>query len=138
MLYNGAIGQTAQDLSAFLTFQQNRVNGQEINLEFKELLSQMNATKPNEYLLRYANRVLAQYDFQILESYTKILKTYFDADIEAVNFEKDSEGAVIKVNDWIKNMTNNTIEKLIDDKLDKETKLVLLNALYFKGLFSNY
>jgi serine protease inhibitor len=81
---------------------------------------------------------LAQNDFQILESYTKILKTYFDADIEAVNFEKDSEGAVIKVNDWIKNMTNNTIEKLIDDKLDKETKLVLLNALYFKGLFSNY
>jgi serpin B len=138
MLYNGAIGQTAQHLSAFLTFQQNRVNGQQINLEFKELLSLMNVTKPNEYLLRYANRILAQNDFQILESYRKILNTYFDADIETVNFEKDPEGAVIKVNDWIKNITNNTIEKLIDDKLDKQTKLVLLNALYFKGLFSCY
>jgi serpin B len=122
----------------FLSFQQNRVNGQQINDEFKELLSLMNATKPKEYILRYANRVLIQNDFQILESYTKILNTCFDADTEAVNFEKDSEGAVIKVNDWIKNMTNNMIEKLIDDKLDKETKLVLLNALYFKGLFSYY
>ncbi len=135
-------GKTAQDLSAFLTFKQNRVNGQEINLGFKQFLSQTNSimttNTSDEYVLKIANRALAQNDFQILNSYRKTLKTYFDADIEAVDFSKNSENAVIEVNNWIKNITNNTIEKLIDDKLGRNTKLVLLNALYFKGLFSSY
>ena len=45
---------------------------------------------------------------------------------------KENEKAVNKINDWVKEKTNNMIPKLLQS-LDPSTVLVLLNAVYFKG-----
>lgn len=41
------------------------------------------------------------------------------------------------MNDWIKKKTNNKIKNLISaDSLDADTRMMLVNAIYFKGLWT--
>ena len=51
-----------------------------------------------------------------------------------VDFAKDCEAARRKINIWIEQKTNNKIQKLIKpDMITPLTRLVLTNAIYFKG-----
>ena len=46
----------------------------------------------------------------------------------------DSDGAVEIVNNWVADKTNNKITKLVSaDDVDERTRLILVNAIYFKG-----
>ncbi|XP_049887288.1 antichymotrypsin-2-like isoform X3 [Pectinophora gossypiella] len=57
----------------------------------------------------------------------------FDAGIEKIDFAK-STAAAQQINQWVESKTNNKIKDLIaPDCLGEDTRLVLVNALYFKG-----
>lgn len=55
---------------------------------------------------------------------------YYDATLESLNFSDPSSKDVI--NDWVKEQTNNKIEKIIDE-ISAEEAMFLMNALYLKG-----
>ena len=135
MLYNGANSKTVKELNEFLMFNKNGITETEINDGFKELFNQMNTSEKVGYQLKIANRVIIQKDFEVLESYKNVLKNYFEAELDEIDFSKNKEKTVNLVNDWVKKMTNNTIDKLIEESLDSSTKLLILNALYFKGIY---
>ncbi|KAJ8932604.1 hypothetical protein NQ318_000807 [Aromia moschata] len=55
------------------------------------------------------------------------------AEFKLVDFSK-SEAAAGSINDWVEKKTNNKIRDLISvDSLNHLTRLVLVNAIYFKG-----
>ncbi|XP_023934463.2 antichymotrypsin-2 isoform X2 [Bicyclus anynana] len=61
----------------------------------------------------------------------------FDAGLEKVNFD-DGAAAANTINQWVESKTNKKIKELISsDCLNQDTRLVLVNALYFKGQWSN-
>ncbi|CAK1548274.1 unnamed protein product [Leptosia nina] len=58
----------------------------------------------------------------------------FDAAIEKLDFAR--AGAADTVNKWVESKTNNRIKELLTaDSVNSDTRLVLVNALYFKGLW---
>ena len=55
-----------------------------------------------------------------------------------VNFKNQTEEARSSINQWVEDKTNNKIKDLIkDDALTSLTRLVLTNAVYFKGFWKD-
>ena len=85
------------------------------------------------FTLESANAAFTMKNFDVLASYRESLHNIFHSDISSVNFGEPEEAAQT-INSWVSDMTNKNIEKLIEkDMVDQNTRLVLVNALYFKG-----
>jgi serpin B len=40
------------------------------------------------------------------------------------------------INNWIREKTNNKIEKLFEKEIDSSTQLIIINAIYFRGILN--
>jgi serpin B len=134
MLYNGANGETADDLRTLLRFEQNNLSDHEVNNGFRELLSQICSKNSENLKFSIANRAIVSQDFRIKIEYENNLKKNFNASIKSMDLVKDGFIAIQIINDWIEAQTNGKIKKLFETPFDPLTKLVLLNVVYFKGL----
>lgn len=64
----------------------------------------------------------------------EITKKYYDAGFKEVDYINKTEQARQKINKWVEAKTNHKIVDLIKQKiLNSLTRLVLTNAIYFKG-----
>lgn len=62
------------------------------------------------------------------------MKEFYGSEIETVDYKTDAEGARNKINSWVEERTNDRIQNLIPEGLlNPLTRLVLANAIYFKG-----
>ena len=62
------------------------------------------------------------------------LRTRYGADLEQLDFNKQPELACRKINQWVEDQTAGKITNLISpDALNEFTRLLLVNAIYFKG-----
>lgn len=91
----------------------------------------------NRVGLEVANGAAIQEGFTILDSYYDALSRGFEAQVFQLNFGRRGHLAVNTINWWVKQSTHDKIDKLLDGSLDASTKLVLLNALVFKGLWAS-
>ncbi|KAG2556828.1 hypothetical protein PVAP13_8NG154205 [Panicum virgatum] len=58
----------------------------------------------------------------------------YKAETRAVDFRNEPEKAVCQINSWVAAATNNLIDSILAPaSLEKNTSLVLANAIYFKG-----
>nr|QIR83409.1 serpin 2 [Locusta migratoria] len=82
--------------------------------------------------LEIANAMFLQENFQLKEDYKKLTTKYL-ANLENVNFAA-SEAATKRINDWVDQKTHKKISSIIPPGvLTPLTRLVLVNAIYFKG-----
>jgi len=89
----------------------------------------------NRYQLNVANKLVAQQNFDILETYKQNLKKYFETSIESADFVDNSVAATDSINQWVKQQTHDKIPELLSQPLSPLTRLVLINAVYFKGIW---
>ena len=82
--------------------------------------------------LDLANSIWTDDDKAVIEEeWLKTVKAYFGPDIYSADLPSD--GALKAINKWVNDKTNGMIPKLHDDNYDKDTIMVLLNALYMKA-----
>ncbi|XP_043364341.1 serpin B10-like isoform X3 [Dermochelys coriacea] len=106
---------------------------EDIHSEFQELISLINKPQTS-YLLKTANRLYEEQTFQFLSGYVEFVKKYYNAEPQTVNFEKAAEQARKEINSWVESQTEGKIHNLLPrGAVDPNTKLVLVNAIYFKG-----
>ncbi|KAJ0181145.1 hypothetical protein K1T71_003230 [Dendrolimus kikuchii] len=84
--------------------------------------------------LNVANKIfLKEGPYEICTELEQDAVKVFDAGIEKVNFD-DGVTACNLINKWVEDKTNHRIKDLLSsDSVDSDTRLVLVNALYFKG-----
>ncbi len=132
MTYEGAKEKTRKEMGKVLRFPDNN---EQINQSFKDIISRTQSSKDKKkYTFNIANSLWAQSDFEFLHSYFTTIKKYYNAPIESVNYKdkKEREKARLKINAWVAKKTNDKIKDLLDKSaLDHDTKLVLVNAVYF-------
>jgi serpin B len=130
MTYAGARGDTASQMANTLHF---TLPPERLHPAMGGLLSDLNAVHDG-YQLRVANALWAQQGYTFLDSFLKVTKTDYGAGFNQVDFKGETEAARLTINRWVEQKTENKIKDLIQPGvLDSMTKLVLTNAIYFKG-----
>ncbi|KAL1258620.1 hypothetical protein QQF64_009197, partial [Cirrhinus molitorella] len=105
----------------------------QINSSFNKLMIQLR--KPGvPYALSLANRLYGDKRYQFVEQFLKDSEKYYLAKLEEVDFKKNSEAARININKWVEKKTQGKIKDLLPHgSIDAMARLVLVNAIYFKG-----
>ncbi|XP_052585284.1 serpin B9-like [Peromyscus californicus insignis] len=129
MVLLGAKGDTAVQMSQALGLNTDK----DIHQGFQRLLSNLN--KPNrKYLLRTANRLFAESSCEFLPTFKESCLHFYHSELEQLSFAKAAEESRKHINTWVSEQTEGKIPELLSgDSVDSKTRLVLVNALYFKG-----
>lgn len=133
MLYAGSSGETRIQIKKALH------NGKNDFLIYDQIknLSQTFWTQPTSKSgLNVAIKLYVQEDFNISKDYRDIMETYFHSRVEHVDFVENTELTRAKINEWVYEKTNKTIQNLIEH-LDDTEVMILVNAIYFKGAWLN-
>ncbi len=134
MAYAGARGQTAAEMQHVFHFTLPQA---QLHPAMGELLAGMNAPHKG-YELRVADALWAQQNASFLPSYLKLVQSDYAAGFHRVNFQTSPEAVRDTINKWVEQQTNNKIQNLIGPGvLTPATRLVLTNAIYFKGDWLN-
>lgn len=130
MTYEGARGQTAEEMQSVLHIPED-ANVRRPN--FARIYNKINK-KDKKYKLSTANALWAQKDYKFLEEYTNNVEKYYGGKLTNLDFAGESEKSRQTINKWVEDQTNNKIKDLIPQGvLNAYTRLVLTNAIYFKG-----
>ncbi|NXK52216.1 SPB10 protein, partial [Chauna torquata] len=104
-----------------------------IHSGFKELTTAINKPR-NTYSLRTANRIFMEKTFSLLPTYLQLSKKYYKAEPQKLNFRTAAEQSRKEINTWVEKQTEGKIKDLLtSDDVLKSTKLILVNAIYFKA-----
>ncbi|KAL1457513.1 hypothetical protein WDU94_007734 [Cyamophila willieti] len=83
--------------------------------------------------LRMVNTIYFAQHAQLKPDYQSRAVDYFNSELRKTDFTKP-EAAAKQMNDWVSRHTNDIIKDLIQsESLTPDTKLVLINAIHFKG-----
>lgn len=128
MLYAGADAAVANEMGKVLALPPPSARLDESFRALREsVLTQAGDAPP--LVLRSANRVVLQSGFPIGGEWLDIVKSRFAADAVQVDFQTDGAVAVQRINQWVRQQTDQKIPTIIGH-LDPSTRLVLLNAVY--------
>ncbi len=131
MTHAGAAGKTADEIRA--AFHLPDSGAYEAFGAFGRLL---NASR-GDTVLKTANRMWHAKDAAFQAPFVNILKTAFGSTVGHVDFAK-SRAARATINTWVAGKTGDKITELIaDGAITGLTRLVLTNAVYFKGLWAD-
>jgi len=129
MTYEGAKGQTAEEMKSVFYFPENYI----LRPNFAAIYNGINQGSKS-YELRTGNALWGQIDFPFLEDYINNVGTYYGGKIANVDFVNETEKTRQIINSFIEEQTNDKIKEVIPQGyLDPLTRLVLTNAIYFLG-----
>jgi serpin B len=130
----GARGQTAAQMASVFHF---ALPPGRLHPAMGALLAGMNAPHQG-YELRVADALWAQQDAHFLPNYLSLMQSDYGAGLHRVNFKTQAESVRGTINQWVEQQTNNRIQNLIQPGvLGPLTRLVLTNAIYFKGTWQH-
>lgn len=128
MTYEGANGSTKKEMENVLRLSAN----ESLRYDFAKMYNTIN-NKSDNYELSTANALWGQKDYVFLEEFLSASKNYYGANITNLEF-RDSKGSSEVINKWVEEQTNGKIMNLVPESaISPYTKLILTNAIYFKG-----
>ena len=129
MTYNGAEGNTKTEMEK--TLRLNGLTTAQINESHKALLAALKSADP-DVLLEIANAIYYRQELTVKEQFIATNKNYYDAEVKSLNF--DAVDAKDIINQWVAEKTRDKIPEIID-QIDGDLAMILLNAIYFNGIW---
>jgi serine protease inhibitor len=132
MTYGGARGETAKQMAQTLCF---NLPADKLPPAFAALAANLNAVQQKGKIqIAVANSLWPQTGFAFLPDYLALCRKYYDTSITPVDYREHAEAARKTINDWVESRTDRKIVELLKPgMLGSATRLVLVNAIYFKG-----
>lgn len=133
MTIAGARGDTAAEMAKVLHLPAKP------HAAFAQLQGQVNAVQgKGKVRLTVGNALFPHENYQFKPEYIKLVTGQYAAGVEPLNYSQDTEGARTHINQWVEKRTNDKIKDLIKPgMLDALTRMVLVNAIHFKGDWSS-
>uniref|UniRef100_A0A668AQJ1 Serpin B6 n=1 Tax=Myripristis murdjan TaxID=586833 RepID=A0A668AQJ1_9TELE len=138
MVMLGARANTATQMSEVHTHtrthtQTHLLVTDDVHVKFSKLIKELNkAGAP--YSLSLANRLYGDKSYRFVKGFLADTKKHYDAKLKSVDFKTSAETARININNWVEKQTQDKIKDLLaPGVVDSMTRLVLVNAIYFKG-----
>ena len=131
MCYTGAKTDTSKQLKELLNLKD--LNDHEINELSKDLMNTVNKKLGSEVLINVCNKIYPNAGFEMKKEFVDNITKTFHGEVEQVNYS-DPVKSSKTINDWVASKTNNKIQNLISpDSINDLVRLILVNAIYFKG-----
>lgn len=131
MTYNGASGSTKRAMAKALEFKE--LNLEQINSSNAVLKKLLENPDP-KVQLTIANSLWANKEISFNPDFLQRNRDFYTARVANLNFTDISSPAII--NDWVSEKTRGKINKIIE-KIEPSQMLFLINAIYFKGSWTN-
>ena len=129
LAFLGAKGRTASQIQNGLSFPEKK----SLTRDIHHVLSLLNTEGKEGVVSRSANRIYVSKGFILNKSFKTDIKAINDGMVEEIGFSNGGRAANT-INSWVEMNTDKKIKDLFrPDDFDWDTKLVLVNALYFKG-----
>jgi serpin B len=132
MTWAGARGNTESQMAQVMHFEANQAAE---HAAFGGLQTQLNAIQEKKQVaLNIANGLWAQQDHKFLPAFLKIAEKDYAAKVEQADFRTAADSVRKDINDWVSDKTAGRLRDLVGPgAVDRMTRLVLVNAIYFKG-----
>jgi serine protease inhibitor len=135
MTYAGARGETEKQMAAVLHFSQKQDQLHSAFGDLQRQLNQVGARKGVE--LNIANALWAQQGHPFVPEFLKTGNSQYDAKLSQVDFKTQAGAAIQDINRWVADKTKDRIQDVLaPGGLDELTRMVLVNAIYFKGTWA--
>ncbi|WP_423960788.1 serpin family protein [Candidatus Binatus sp.] len=133
MAYNGAAGATKKEMAKTLGL--GSLSDDDINRANHSLMLALAKADPAAQL-EIANALWVQKDFPINPDFRKVCQSFYDASAANLDFIRDPKGAVAEINFWVDKNTHHRIPAIVAE-IDPATRLILTDAVHFKGAWSS-
>ena len=130
MAYEGAKGNTSRQMEDVFYFEDDYI---ERTASYAAIHNIINA-KSKKYELHTANALWAEQNYTFLENYTSTIRNYYGGNTTNMDFINNAEQSRQEINRWVEEKTKEKIKDLLPaGSINYLTRLVLTNAIYFKG-----
>lgn len=136
MTYAGARGATADEMAKALRI---TLEPERLHRAFGAWVRDLSgSTKTAGVELRASNRLWGQKGYEFLSPFVTLLNDRYGAGFEELDFLGNAEASRAAINQWTQSKTEDKIKDLLAPGVIKpNTKLVLTNAIYFKGAWES-
>lgn len=131
MTWNGADGETKAVMQKVLKL--DGYTDQEVNEYYEKLREGLLKTDPSTKLA-IANSIWTNKNIKFKDDFIRLNNEYFNSTVESVDFS--DANSVKLMNKWAADNTNNLITHVLD-KTNPNALMYLMNALYFKGIWTS-
>jgi len=128
MTYNGAAGATAQEMATALELDGFTLD--ELDTSYRSLIDLLRGLD-GQVAFEIANSIWYREGWTFEQPFLDANRTYFDATVQSLDFA--SPTAARTINAWVSDRTRGRITSIVDDPLPSDDIMYLLNAIYFKG-----
>jgi serine protease inhibitor len=128
MTQNGAAGSTLDAMMSTLEFPGYTLES--ANQCYRIVIDYLIGLDP-DVRFQIANSIWYRQEFAPKKLFTRNCQTYFDAEVEGLDFSLPEAADVINL--WVEEKTNGLITGIVDKPIDWQIMMILLNAIYFKG-----
>lgn len=133
MITNGAAGNTLAEMREVLGFPAASFSLDDLNSYNRKLTTAL-LELDNTTQLGIANSIWVRQGFKVYDSFADVNKKMYDARVQELDFSSSTAKDVI--NQWCAEQTNNCIKEVIKE-IPGDIFMYLINALYFKGIWTN-
>jgi serpin B len=135
MALAGARGETAEQMSKALCFV---ASGEDLHVDVGDLLQRLNAAgSGGHHEMTVASSLWGQEGLALQAAFVDQIARHYRGEMNLVDFRGGAEAACREINGWVEEKTRHKITEIIAaGGLDPSTRLVLVNAVYFKGLWA--
>jgi len=132
MTYAGVRGETEKQMQKTMHFS---LSQDKLHPAFSKLQDKLEKVqKEGRVQLHVANSLWPHKEYPFRKEFLGLVKEYYKTDITVLDYARQSEKARNTINTWVEDKTRDKIKELIKPGvLDVLTRLVLVNAIYFKG-----
>uniref|UniRef100_A0A8K9XVA2 Serpin domain-containing protein n=1 Tax=Oncorhynchus mykiss TaxID=8022 RepID=A0A8K9XVA2_ONCMY len=130
MVYLGAKGDTAEQMAKVTLCLDTATD---VHSEFQKLGSKIN--KPSaSYQLKLVNCLCGEETFNFFPEFIEATQKFYHAELKAMDFIRAAEESRAQINSWVEKKTDSKIKVMLKPgTLSSMTRLVLVNAVYFKA-----
>jgi serine protease inhibitor len=131
MTRNGTAGRTQAEMNQVLGLEQ--LDPTTIDLSYEQLITTLN-TADLDVELAIANSLWVNQDIRLNQQFIQTAQDFYQGKVSNLNFA--DPGAKNTINQWVASNTNHKIPEIIE-AIAPDDALFLINAVYFKGSWTN-
>lgn len=128
MTYQGAATTTKEAMAKALDY--SGIEDGKLNESYKNLIPYLNRLD-QKVELNISNSIWVRAGEDIKPNFLTVNKDIFKATVFPLDFSKNNTAD--QINQWISEATNKKIDKMVDSPIPSDIIMYLINAIYFKG-----